>query len=139
MPRSGLPARNVARVEQIYADYKAGNLEVLLSALTPDAVWLSVGSTPFPWAGERIGRLAVEAYFKALSQEFAVTRYELERIIAEDDWVVILADIRLKFQESGVEHDLRKADFMRLRDGMIAEFREYYDTQGLAAQRTARV
>ena len=80
----------------------------------------------------------MEAYFNDVRQELAVTRYDLERIIAEDDWVVALANIRVKFHETGVELDLRKADFMRLRDGMIAEFREYYDTQRLEEQRTAR-
>ena len=137
MPRSGLAARNVAQVEALYAAYAQGDQEAVLRALAPDATWISVGPAVLPWAGEHRGPDGVRAYFATVARELQVTGYELERVIAEDDTVVVLANIRLACRATGCEEPYRKVDVLRLADGLIVEFREYYDTLGLARQRGA--
>jgi ketosteroid isomerase-like protein len=104
-----------------------------MEALDQDVVWHSVGDAALPWAGLHRGRAGVEAYFARLDPEVRITGYELERIIAQGEWVVALARVRVRFLKDGSERSFDKADVFRLRDGRIAEFREFYDT-ALAAR-----
>jgi len=135
MPRSAVAARNVARVEEIYAAYRGGDIDAVLNALTPDALWVSVADGTLPWAGTHRGPDGVRAYFATVAQALQVTGYELEQVIAEDDTVIVLADIRLACRATGCDRPFRKVDVLRLKDGMIAEFREYYDTLGVGRLR----
>lgn len=135
MPRSELAASNASRLQAIYAAYANGDQDAVVNAVSRDAVWLSVGPSSLPWAGEYRGPDGVRAYFATVARELDVTAYELERVIAEDDTVVVLANIRLVCRGTGCEEPYRKVDVLRMQDGMIVEFREYYDTLGLARQR----
>ena len=120
--------RNVAQLRRMYAEYAAGNRAALFDALTDDVVWHSVGRGDLPWSGVHRGREGIRAYYDALDANLEVTGYECEQVVAQGEWVVMLGTIRVRNKANGTEHGFAKADAFRLRDGRIAEFREYYDT-----------
>ncbi|NMJ39662.1 nuclear transport factor 2 family protein [Roseomonas sp. JC162] len=127
-------ARNRARVEAIYAAYLAGDLPAVLDAMAPEIRWVSGEATSgAPWSGERLGRAGVEAYFAALAAACRIVDYRVGRIIADGDWVAVTATVRARFHQTGEEQQLDKVDVLRLRDGQVVEFREFYDTTAIAA------
>ncbi len=121
-------ARNVAQVQGIYARYARGEREALYEALSPDAIWRSEGDGLLPWAGTHRGRAGVEAYFATLDAEASVIGYEVEQVIAQGEWVAILATATVRYHAGGQECRYAKADFVRLVEGQVVDFREFYDT-----------
>ena len=59
--------------------------------------------------------------------------FRIGRIIADGDWVAVTATVRARFHQTGEEQQLDKVDVLRLRDGRVVEFREFYDTMAIAA------
>ena len=121
-----------ARVEAIYTAYLAGDMPFVMAALAEDVRWVSGEEPGAPWCGERVGRDGVAAYFAALAAECEILDYRIGRVIVDGDWAAVTATVRARFHRSGTEQELAKVDVLCLRDGQVAEFREYYDTSAIA-------
>jgi ketosteroid isomerase-like protein len=128
-----ITARNRARVEAIYAAYRAGDMPTVMAALREDIRWTSGEEPGAPWCGVRVGRDGVAAYFAALAAECRILDYRIGRIIVDGDCAAVTATVRARFHRSGEERELDKVDVLLMRDGQVAEFREYYDTSAIAA------
>lgn len=131
MPDAARTAETLRRVGEIYARYGQGDRGFALDALAGDVVWTSMAASEMPWGGTFHGRAGVEDYFARLDALLAITAYEVERIVAQDDWAVILARGTGRFHATGEVITIAKADTIRLSEGRIAEFREYYDSAAL--------
>jgi uncharacterized protein len=132
-------ANTLARLQGLYAEYASGNRAAVLDALADDVLWISVGNAEVPWGGSFHGRAGVEDYFARIDAAVQVTGYAVDQVVAQGEWVVALGRCRIRVLANGTEHNFAKADVTRLRDGRIAEFREFYDTAGtLAALRATR-
>lgn len=122
---------NVALLNRIYERYAAGDIKPLLDALAEDVEWESPGPLDaLPWAGGCCGR---EAFATRLGQIGVAVRFvsiTLERMIAQDDWVVTLAHYELEARATGIRQTYPKVDIFQLREGRIVRFREFYDTEG---------
>ena len=130
---------SLATQSRIYAEYARGNRAAVLEALAEDVAWHSVGCAEIPWGGSYRGRQGVETFFARLDAAAALTAYEVERVIAQGEWVTVLARVRARFPSTGTEREFASADVLRIRDGRILEFREFYDTAAvLAAMRGPR-
>ncbi|MFC0386312.1 nuclear transport factor 2 family protein [Muricoccus vinaceus] len=128
MDEGDLTARNLARVQDIYGRYAQGDRSALYEALAPGVTWTSIGEGALPWAGTRQGRAGVERYFGDLDAVADVAGYEVEQVIAQGEWIAVLATVTVRHHGAGGEHRYAKADFIRIVDGMVADFREFYDT-----------
>jgi uncharacterized protein len=130
---SGADAKAVVRH---YLDVLlAGDLEAIRECFAEDAVWTMVGELPIagPWRGrDRIvddflaavgGRL-----FEPGSQEF-----EFPTLIGDGDTVALEWRVRAR-TAAGEDYDNRYCGIFVVRDGMIAEVREYLDS-GYAARK----
>ena len=126
-------ARNRARVEAIYAAYRAGDMPTVMAALAEDIRWTSGEAPGAPWCGERHGHAGVQEYFATLRAECEILDYRIGRFIVDGDWAAVTATVRARFRRSGEEQEIDKVDVLRLRDGKVAEFREFYDTAAIAA------
>ncbi|SHI73960.1 Ketosteroid isomerase-related protein [Roseomonas rosea] len=128
MVESDVTARNLARVQDIYGRYAEGDRSALYEALSPEVSWSSAGDGALPWAGTRRGPEGVRSYFDALDAQGEVTGYEVEQVIAQGEWIAVLACATIRYRGNGQEHRYAKADFIRSVDGRVADFREFYDT-----------
>jgi ketosteroid isomerase-like protein len=137
-PPAALTLRTRAHQADLYAQYAGGNRAAVLDALAEDVAWTSVAAPGIPWAGPHHGRAGVEAYFAAIDGVVRITGYAVERVIAEGEWVTVLARARAQVLASGAEIEIAKVDILRLRDGRIQEFREHYDTAAVLDALRAR-
>ncbi len=137
MSEAELAERNVKELERIYGQYAQGNRVPLFGALAEDVIWRSIGGHGLlPWAGTWRGLDGVAAYFDVLDAHVRVTGYDLQHVIAQGEWVAVLADVKVRFG-NGEEVAFDKADFIRMRDGKLLEFREFYDTESACAAHRA--
>lgn len=131
MVSQDLTEANRTRVLSLYADYARGNMAAVMAGMTDDIAWCSVGEGCAAWSGNWSGKDGVTAYFSAVGSVCEVTGYEIERVIADGDWATVLGTIRVRFRADGSEHAYAKVDVLRLADGLVAEFREFYDTAAM--------
>jgi ketosteroid isomerase-like protein len=120
-----------ARVVELYDAYRAGDMPTVMARMAADIAWHSLGDAPLPWSGTWRGHEGVGGYFTALFGICRIVAYDIERIMADGDWASVLATVRVRFHADGSECSYVKVDILRLRDGHIAEFREFYDTASI--------
>ena len=104
-----------------------GNGRPFVAAMADDFTWVMEGTTP--WSGRFEGKRVVrKRVLDPLFAQFATTyRNRADRIIAEDDNVVILCrgEVRTK---AGKDYNNSYCYVIRMRDGQMIELREYFDT-----------
>jgi uncharacterized protein len=127
-PPAALTLRTRAQQADLYAAYAGGNRAAVLDALADDVTWTSVAAPGIPWAGTHHGRAGVEAYFAGIDGAVRITGYAVERVIAEGEWVTVLARARAQVLATGAEIEIAKVDVLHLADGRIRSFAEHYDT-----------
>jgi ketosteroid isomerase-like protein len=124
---------------RLYAEYARGNRAAVFEALAEDVAWHSVASDGIPWGGSHRGRDGVESYFSRLDSAARVVGFDVERVIAQDEWITALVRVRVRFPATGTEREFAAANILRVRGGRVAEFREFYDTASvLEAMRRPR-
>ena len=116
-------------VRQAYEHYRHGRLEDVLASFDENIAWRSIGPTKgIPWAGDYRGREAVRQWFATLSEKVAIERFDVQRLIAQDEWVVVLSDVVARVHGTNVPVQFDKCDVLRVSNGKVVEFQEFYDT-----------
>lgn len=88
------------------------------------------GSPAIPFAGTRHGREAVAEWFGILADTVEFRRFEPSgfEFVAQGDTVVVQGNEQVTARTTGRTFDQQWVQFMTLRDGKVARFREFTDT-----------
>lgn len=130
---------NVALIQGAYADFQTGNISSLLERLSDDVSWYNPSPPEIvPQGGLRKGKAAVADFFVILARDLEFTKFDPHQFIASDDSVVARVSYAATLRSTGVNIAEESAMFFRLRDGKIAEFREYVDTRPVVAAYAAQ-
>jgi ketosteroid isomerase-like protein len=125
---------NVQVVQEIYAAFQRGDIEAVLKPLADDVQWWVAGSQEsVPYAGTRAGREQVAQFFVTLGEVVEYERFEPSEYIAQGDQVVALGRDRRRFKSTNNVIENEWAMVFTLRQGKVAAFRAYDDTEAAAA------
>jgi uncharacterized protein len=88
----------------------------------------------FPHLGRRHGKAEMAETMRAVQKRYSAMRHEMVFMAADNDKVATV--IRVHLQKRGSERilDLLVADFYTLRNGLIAEQRQFVDSLDLVQQ-----
>ena len=125
------PQTNVALVQEAYAAFGTGDLPKMLGLMTADIVWEFPASGVIPWAGTFTGPGEVARFFSALLEHSEPEVFEPLSYVASDDRVVVLGRERFRAKATGRTWACEWAHAFTVRDGRIAAFREYTDTDAM--------
>lgn len=122
--------RNLEMMRDLYERYTRGDdIEELLGHLADDVVWRSVGPPDrVRFAKPCVCRDDVLGFFQTLAEDWEMISYKVNEMIGQGDRVVVLSDACFSNRHTGKLVATPKADVFRLRDGMIVEFCEFYDS-----------
>jgi ketosteroid isomerase-like protein len=125
-------AENKRIVTAIYDAMAAGDGRPFNAAMAEDFTWILEGTGA--WSRTWRGRDTVRReLLKPLFAQFATPyRCRAERIVAEDDAVVVLARGEVT-TVAGKPYNNSYCFVIRMRDGQMVELREYLDTELVAA------
>jgi len=128
----------LSQIKAFYAAYdqtKGACATDFIDLCTDDVKWQSVGtpSEGIEFTEDGVGKDKVRTYLKALFDGWTMIHYTVSEIIATDERVVILADVEFEFDATSKRVRTPKADVLRIKDGQVTEFFEYFDTAGLQA------
>jgi len=121
-------AQNKQLVQQIFAGLAEGNSKLFVESMADDFAWTVTGTTP--WSKTYQGKQTVLAdLFGALrSRVVPLLKTIAERIIAEDDIVVVEAR-GSNTTTAGKPYNNRYCFVFRLAEGKLKEVTEYLDTE----------
>ena len=121
-------AQNKAIVAAIYQAMAEGDGRPFVDAMAEDFTWIIEGTNS--WSRSWRGRDTVRReLLRPLFDQFATPyRARAERIIAEDDTVVVLAKGEVT-TKTGKPYNNSYCFVIRLADGKMIELREYLDTE----------
>lgn len=128
MADSGTAETNRAHVAEMYAAYARQGPQAVMDLLSDDVVWQSLGDEVGPWSGRRVGKSAVGTYFQELGAAFEILAYDIERILADEEWATVLATVTVRRRADASVGTYPKVDVLHFAAGRLVEFREYYDT-----------
>jgi ketosteroid isomerase-like protein len=121
---------NAQLVSDVFAEVAKGNGAAFWEACHDDVVWRTIGTGS--WSGEFAGKQAViDEIFRPLGRALAERATMPTRLIDGGDVVVLQARGR-NLTRDGQRYDNDYAFVIHLRDGRIARFEEYCDTELIA-------
>jgi ketosteroid isomerase-like protein len=125
---------NVALMRSLYEAYSRRNPAPLFETLS-DAVQFHFVAHPdhFTFAGSHTGKDGVQRALELIAQEYDWLVYQARDFIAEGDRVVALTDGVIQHRASGKELPMRMVDIIRIEDGRIVEFTEFFDSAAMLA------
>jgi ketosteroid isomerase-like protein len=108
----------------------------IVSFVAEDVDWLIIGPVEiFPFCGRHRGRTQVLVVFARMVPEvITVTRYDQEYLLVDGQCASSFSRITAIQRATGRVLNFRIAQFLRLRDGEIAEFCSLVDTLDAAQQ-----
>jgi ketosteroid isomerase-like protein len=120
-------AENKLIMQAVMDALAEGDGRPFVAAMADDFTWIMEGTTP--WSGRFEGKSAVrKQVLDPLFAQFATPyRNRAERIIAEDDNVVILCRGEVRTR-AGKDYNNSYCYVIRMQGGKMIELREYFDT-----------
>jgi ketosteroid isomerase-like protein len=120
----------VRRAYELWSETKAGSVDHWMSLMADYVDWRSMadGAPGLEFTCGASTREQVRGYLEGLTRDWEMLRYVVDEFVAQGDRVVMLGRCAWKHRATGKFVDMPKADVLRLRDGRIVGFMEYYDT-----------
>jgi hypothetical protein len=122
---------NKQLIQNVFAELAAGNGKPFVESMADDFCWTIKGSTKWSKAyrGKQVVRTELlNPLFAQFADQYTNTA---ERIIAEDDYVVVQCRGRVT-TKSGKPYNNEYCYVIRIADGKMRELTEYFDTELVA-------
>lgn len=119
-------AENKAAVAAMYDAFGQGDVEGVVGANAPDAMWVIHSGAGSPFGGEHKGPDAIGAFFQAINDSIEISQFDMAPIAADGDIVVALGDQTYKVKATGktVQGPLAHV-FTFGPDGKVVRFEEW--------------
>lgn len=116
-------------VEQAYAHRASGNLEGVMSAFHPDAVFRLVGDSQLlPLAGEVRSHPNVRQAMIGFIGAFKFIKRDIIAFIVEGDRAAVHSRLTIGYAKKDMTFETELTDLFKFRDGKIIELVEFADT-----------
>lgn len=128
-----------ATMDELYAAYARGDFDRVAALMDESIEWMIYAPvTVFPYAGPRRGRAAVLQTMREIARDYAIESYRREIVTVDKERVAVVADVRMRQRATQRALRFRVANFMRFKDGRLAEFREFINSFDVAEQALGR-
>lgn len=128
-----------AIVRELYDAYERRDFECVAKLIHDDIDWIIYGPiTVFPFAGTRHGRAAVLQVLNDIANVYKLESYVPEIVIVEEERAAVVSDVSFRQRTTGRVLRFRVANFMRLKNGLLIEFREFTNSFDVVEQALGR-
>jgi ketosteroid isomerase-like protein len=132
-PAEAPAEQHLALLKGIYkrwGETKGGNVDEILNLLADDVVWRSIanGLHGLNFAKEPLTKPNVRSYFENLSKDWELVFFDVERMIAQNHTVVVVAECSFRHRRTGKSFMSPKVDIWDFKRGKVVGFFEYFDT-----------
>ena len=128
---------NIEIAKNCYAAFGRGDIASILSALADDIEWTTPGDG-IPTAGTRRSVAEVGRFFEIVGATWDFTAFEPREYVASGDTVAVIGSYAATSLATGRRTASEWVIVWKMRNGKVTHFREFTDTQALAAAVGAR-
>ena len=130
--------QNVAILKEAYERWhetKGGSVDHWLSIMEDNIIFnsLAQGTQGAEFTRQSTCKADMQGYFEGLLGQLEMIHYHVDEYIAKDNNVVVIGNTKWKNRKTGKFVDTPKVDVIKMKDGLMTEFSEYYDTAALVA------
>lgn len=127
-------------VRALFDAYEKRDFDRFARLIHDDIDWVIHGPMAvFPFAGLRRGRPAVLQALAGMALTYSLDHYAPDFVIVDGDRAAIMADVSLSQRATGRILRFRVANFLRVQDEKLIEFREFADSFDQVEQALGRV
>jgi ketosteroid isomerase-like protein len=119
---------NKRLVREFYDAGNRGDLDGCIKLLADDVTWTNMGSTPYSGTSHGKGALMANLLGPVFGKLRSGIRSALDNVVAEGEYVVVESRGSAETTD-GRAYNNTYCHVFRVRDRLIAEVREYLDTQ----------
>lgn len=128
-----------AAVTGLYDAYARRDFDRVASYIDDDIDWIIYAPiNVFPFVGARRGKTAVLEALGGIARDYELARYEPKVMLVEGDRAAVMSEVAFKQRTSGRLLSFQLANFLRVRDGRVVEFREFANTFDIVEQALGR-
>ena len=128
-----------ATVGELYDAYGRRDFDRVAALIHDDIDWVIYGPVAvFPFAGPRRGRAAVLQAMAGIAEHYSLESYKLEIMIVDGDRAAVMSDVSFIQRATNRTLRFRLANFLRIQDGCVIEFREFANTFDVVEQALGR-
>jgi ketosteroid isomerase-like protein len=132
-PAESASEQHVSLLKGLYkrwAETKGGNADEIVDLLADDVVWRSIanGLHGLNFAKEPLTKPNVRSYFENLGKDWELVFFDIERIIAQNHTVVVIAECSFRHRRTGKSFMSPKVDIWDFKRGKVVGFFEFFDT-----------
>jgi ketosteroid isomerase-like protein len=128
-----------AIIRDLYDAYGRRDFERIAALIHDDIDWaIYAPISVFPFAGPRRGCAAVLEAMAAIAKAFALESYAPEIMIVDGDRAAVMSDASFRQRTTNRILRLRIANFLRLQDGRLIDFREFINSFDAVEQALGR-
>lgn len=128
--------QNKQVVKEVYAAFGRGDIPAVRALVAEEVIWHLPGTVPH-YSGTYKGPSSVADFFQNLYANVGIEAFEPREFVAEADRVLVIDWSRGRVKSTGHMFNNRWVMTFIVRDGRIAKFEEYAETQALAAAHEA--
>lgn len=116
----------------LYAAFRRGDVQAILDNVQPSVEWISNGDgAVIPWGGARSGVAGVASFFQALADNLDFEAFDTNEFFDAGEAVTVIGRSRARVKKTGRVFDCQWAHVFVLKNGKLASFREFYDTDAM--------
>jgi ketosteroid isomerase-like protein len=123
---------NIDIAKSCYAAFGRGDIATILAAMADDIEWTTPGDG-IPTSGTRKGPAEVARFFEIVADTWNFTAFEPREYVASGDTVVAIGSYAAVALPTGRTAGSEWTMVWKFRDGKVAYFREYTDTEAMAS------
>ena len=128
-----------AIVTGLYDAYARGDIAHVASLIDDDIDWVIYAPMNiFPFVGARRGKAAVLEALGRMANDYQLERYVPTLILVDGDRAAVLSDVAFRQRSTNRVLSFNLANFLRIRDGRVIEFREFANTFDVVEQALGR-
>lgn len=120
-------------IQQMFANFKVGNLPGVVSILSENVIWSVPGPKEIPHAGIRNGPKQVAEFFRIESEAIDIQQVEPRDWLTTEDKVVVLGHAEGRVKTTSCPLDYDWVYVFTLNEGKVVALQEYFDTAAMAA------
>ncbi len=118
-------------VQSLFEAFGRGDIPFILERVSPDCRWVTPGGA-IPYAGTYHGRDGAAQFFTRLAECEEFLEFEPRQFIADGDAVIALGYEKCRIRRTGKEAATDWSMLFRVRNGLVVEYRSWFDTEAYA-------
>jgi ketosteroid isomerase-like protein len=126
-------------VIDLYDAYERRDLDRVAELIDDDVEWIIYAPMQvFPFAGYRRGKSAVLRALAGIAKDYELKSYVPQVVVVDGDRAAVMSDVA--FMQRATERTLHfhLANFLRIQNGRLVEFREFANTFDVVEQALGR-